>query len=129
MSRTSDTYKNIFKGVDENLKEIQDKVDCLQRSQVSIHNYITKVENNISELKNLILHRHECSEAYHVRRDEHSESYVVKAESVLSLKNESRTHPTRKTGLTMEYYNNDKHILYQDSGQDQDQNYNRNPKL
>ena len=32
MYRTSDIYKNIFKGVDETPKEIQDKVDCLQPS-------------------------------------------------------------------------------------------------
>ena len=78
MYRASDTYKNIFKGVDKNLKEIRDKVDCLQRSQVYIHNHITKVENEIDELKNLILHRHECSEAHDVHRDEHSGSYNVK---------------------------------------------------
>jgi hypothetical protein len=34
MYRASDTYKNIFKGADENLKEIQDKVYSSQRSQV-----------------------------------------------------------------------------------------------
>jgi hypothetical protein len=36
MYRTSDTYtyKNIFKGAEENLKEIQDKVDCPRSSQI-----------------------------------------------------------------------------------------------
>jgi hypothetical protein len=57
MYRTSDTYKNIFKDADENLKKIQDKVDCLQRSQVYVHDHISKVENDLNQLKNLILLR------------------------------------------------------------------------
>ena len=75
---SSDLYKHIFENHDKNLKEIQDCIDCLQRSQVYIHNHTTKVENDIDELKNLILHRHECSEAHDVHRDEHTESYDVK---------------------------------------------------
>ena len=55
MYRTSDTYKNIFKDANEDLKEIQDKIDCLQRSQVYVHNHITKLEESINELNNLIL--------------------------------------------------------------------------
>ena len=74
----SETYKHIFKNRDKSLEEIQDRMDCLQRSIVYLHNHTTKVENDIDELKNLILHRHECSEAYDVRRDEHTESYDVK---------------------------------------------------
>jgi hypothetical protein len=64
MYRTSDTYKNIFKGADEHLKEIRDKVDCLQRSQVYVHNHISKVENDLNQLKNLILQRLMDVESY-----------------------------------------------------------------
>lgn len=64
MIKASDTYKHIFKNSDKNLKEIQDKVDCLQRSQVYIHNHIGKVENDVHELKNLILWRLTNFESY-----------------------------------------------------------------
>jgi hypothetical protein len=61
MYRTPNTYKNIFKDADENLKEIQDKIDCLQRSQVYLHNHISRVEfevcEEIHDLKNLLLRR------------------------------------------------------------------------
>ncbi len=70
MYRTSDTYKNIFKGVDENLKEIQDNVNCLQRSQVYVHNHINKVENDLNQLKNLILRRLTDVEFYEVQMTE-----------------------------------------------------------
>jgi hypothetical protein len=59
MYRTSDTYKNIFKDADENLNEIQDKIDCLQRSHVYVHNHLNAVEaklnTKIDELKRLLL--------------------------------------------------------------------------
>lgn len=74
---SSGAYKHIFKNCDKNLKKIQDRMDCLQRSNVYIHNHITKVEQDIDELKKLLLHRHPPFEAYEVRRDEHSESYDV----------------------------------------------------
>ena len=74
---SSDLYKFIFKNQDKSLKEIQDCIDCVQTSQVYVHDHITKVENDIDELKKLILHRYERFEAYDVRRDEHSESYDV----------------------------------------------------
>ena len=67
MSRTSDTYKNIFKGTNKNLKEIQDKVDCLQRSQIYIHNHICKVEDDINQLNNLILRQLTDVEFYDVQ--------------------------------------------------------------
>lgn len=57
--RSSDTYKNIFKCADENLKEIQDKIDCLQRSHVYVHNHLnaaeTKLNTKIDKLKKLLL--------------------------------------------------------------------------
>lgn len=73
----SEAYKHIFKNCDKTLKEIQDSVDCLQRSQVYIHDHITKVENDIDELKKLTLLRHAQSAAYDVRRYGHFESYDV----------------------------------------------------
>ena len=54
----SQAYKHIFKNRDKSLKEIQDRIDCLQRSHVYIHNHITIVENDIDELKKLLLYRH-----------------------------------------------------------------------
>ena len=54
MYRASDTYKNIFKGNEENLKEIKDKLDCLQRSQIYVHGHITKVEKSLDEFKSLL---------------------------------------------------------------------------
>jgi hypothetical protein len=54
VTKVNDIYKD---SNSENLKELYDKVDCLQRSQVYVHNHITKVENDIHELKNLILRR------------------------------------------------------------------------
>ena len=46
---------------DQSLKEIYNKIDCLQRSQVYLHNHITQVENsirsNLNELKSLLLLR------------------------------------------------------------------------
>jgi hypothetical protein len=57
--RSSDTYKNILRCADENLKEIQDKIDCLQRSHVYVHNHLNTAESNlntkIDELKGLLL--------------------------------------------------------------------------
>jgi hypothetical protein len=59
MYRVSDTYKNIFKCADGNLKQIQDKIDCLQRSQVYVHNHLdtveTKLNAKIDDLKRLLL--------------------------------------------------------------------------
>jgi hypothetical protein len=46
----SDTYKDIIKNSDKSFEEIQDRMDCLQRSHVYIHNHITKVENDIAEV-------------------------------------------------------------------------------
>ena len=60
----SEAYKHIFKKRDKSLKEIQDRMDCLQRSQVYIHNHITKVEIDIADLKKLVLHRLAHSESY-----------------------------------------------------------------
>jgi prefoldin subunit 5 len=68
--RTPDTYKNIFKDADENLKKIQDKVDCLQRSQVYVHNHISKVENDLNQLKDLILRRLTDVESYNAQISE-----------------------------------------------------------
>jgi hypothetical protein len=51
----SDTYKNILKNTDEDLKEVRDKRECLQKSQ--IYNHITGVEKDNDELKSLILQR------------------------------------------------------------------------
>jgi hypothetical protein len=79
---SSDLYKHIFENHDKNLKEIQDCIECLQRSQVYIHNHITKVENDIDELKKLLLYRHAHSAAYDVRRDGHSQSYDVQMAEV-----------------------------------------------
>jgi hypothetical protein len=63
----SETNKD-FTNKDENLKEIYDKVECLQRSQVYLHDHITAVENNIrsnlSDLKNLLLRRLVDAETY-----------------------------------------------------------------
>jgi hypothetical protein len=73
----SEAYKHIFKNYDKRLGEIQDRIDCLQRSHVYIHNRITKVENDLDELKKLHLQRHAHSVAYDVRQDGHSESYDV----------------------------------------------------
>jgi hypothetical protein len=70
MYRARDTYKNIFKDTDENLKKIQDKVDCLQRSQVYIHHHISKVENDLNQLKNLILRRLTDVEPYYLQMAE-----------------------------------------------------------
>jgi hypothetical protein len=74
MYRTSDTYKNIFKGTDENLKEIKDRIDCLQRSQVYLHNHIGSVEceirNEIHDLKSLFLGRLTAVESYDVQMAE-----------------------------------------------------------
>jgi hypothetical protein len=67
MYRTPNTYKNIFKTNDENLKEIKDKVDCLQRSQVYVHNHIGKVEKEINQLKNLLVRRLTDVESYDVQ--------------------------------------------------------------
>jgi prefoldin subunit 5 len=66
----SEAYKHIFKNRDKSLKEIQDRIDCLQRSHVYIHNHITKVENDIGELKKLIVHRLAHSESYDVQMAE-----------------------------------------------------------
>jgi hypothetical protein len=66
----SEAYKHIFKNRDKSLKEIQDRIDCLQRSQVYIHNHITKVENDLGELKKLIVHRLAHSESYDVQMAE-----------------------------------------------------------
>lgn len=55
MNKLNDTYKDSNNN-SENLKEIYDKVDCLQRSQVYVHNHISKVESKISEL-NILLRR------------------------------------------------------------------------
>ena len=79
---SSDLYKFIFKNQDKSLKEIQDRIECLQRSQVYVHDHITNLGNDISELKKLILHRHERSETYDVRRYEHFESYEVQISEV-----------------------------------------------
>jgi hypothetical protein len=72
--RTLDTYKNIFKGTDENLKEIKDRIDCLQRSQVYLHNHISSVEceirNEIRDLKSLLLRRLTAVESYDVQMAE-----------------------------------------------------------
>jgi prefoldin subunit 5 len=46
---------SILKDSDENPKEIHDKVECLQRSQIYLHNHIAEVERSINELKNLKL--------------------------------------------------------------------------
>jgi prefoldin subunit 5 len=70
MSRAYDTYKNIFNGTDESLKEIKDRIDCLQRSQVYVHDHITKVEKNIDELKSLILRRLTDVESYDMQMAE-----------------------------------------------------------
>ena len=53
----SEAFKHIFRNRDKNLKEIEDRIDCLQRSQIYVHNHITKVENDIDALKKLILHQ------------------------------------------------------------------------
>jgi hypothetical protein len=66
----SEAYKHIFKNRDKSLKEIQDRIDCLQRSHVYIHNHITKVENDLGELKKLIVHRLAHSESYDVQMAE-----------------------------------------------------------
>jgi uncharacterized coiled-coil DUF342 family protein len=79
---TSEAYKHIFKNSDKSLEEIQDRIDCLQRSHVYIHNHITKVENDIDELKKLLLYRHAHSEAYDKRRHGHFESYDVQMAEV-----------------------------------------------
>ena len=78
----SQAYKHIFKNRDKNLEEIEDRIDCLQRSHVYIHNHIPKVERDIDELKKLLPYRHAHSAAYDVRRDGHSESYHVQMAEV-----------------------------------------------
>jgi hypothetical protein len=78
----SEAYKHILKNRDKNLKEIQDKIYCLQRSQIYVHNHITKVENDIDELKKLLLQLHAHSAAYDVCRYGHSESYDVQIPEV-----------------------------------------------
>ena len=70
MYRTYDIYINIFKSTDENIREIKDKIDCLQRSQVYLHNHISKVENDLNQLKNLILQRLTDVESYDVQMAE-----------------------------------------------------------
>ena len=82
MFRPSEAYKHIFKNRDKSLTEIQDRIDCLQRSHVYIHNHITKVENDIDELRKLLLNRHTPFEAYDVRRYGHSGSYDVQIAEV-----------------------------------------------
>jgi hypothetical protein len=54
LNKVNDTYKD--SNSDSELKVVYDKVDCLQRSQVYIHNHISKVESKISEL-NILLRR------------------------------------------------------------------------
>jgi hypothetical protein len=66
----SDTYKDIIKNSDKSFEEIQDRMDCLQRSHVYIHNHITKVENDIAEVKKLILYRLTHSESYDIQMAE-----------------------------------------------------------
>ncbi|CAN5536357.1 hypothetical protein BH18THE2_BH18THE2_37440 [soil metagenome] len=66
MNKVSDTYKDSTNDGQE-LKEINDKVDCLQRSQVYVHNHITKVENDLNQLKNLILQQLKNVESYDVQ--------------------------------------------------------------
>jgi hypothetical protein len=63
MDKVSDTYKDSTNN-GQGLKEINDKVDCLQRSQVYVHNHISKVENEINQLKNRILRRLTDAESY-----------------------------------------------------------------
>ena len=70
MYMTSDTYKNIFNGSDESPNEIKDKIDSLQRSQVYLHNHITKVENDIAEVKKLILYLLTHYESYDIQMAE-----------------------------------------------------------
>jgi len=82
MFLSSDLYKFIFKNQDKSLNEIQDRIDCLQRSLVYVHDHISKVENGIDELKKLLLHRHTSFEVHEARRDEHSESYDVQIAEV-----------------------------------------------
>ena len=79
---SSEAYKHIIKNRDKSLNEIEDRINCLQRSDVYIHNHITKVENDIGELKKLLLERHAHSAAYDVHRDGHSESYDVQMAEV-----------------------------------------------
>ena len=60
MTVDSETNKD-FTNKDESLKEIYDKIDCLQRSQVYLHSHVTEVEssirNNLNDLKSLLLRR------------------------------------------------------------------------
>lgn len=55
MNKPNDTYKDSNNNR-ESHKDIYDKVDCLQRAQVYVHNHISKVESKISEL-NILLRR------------------------------------------------------------------------
>jgi hypothetical protein len=64
------TYKDIIKNSAKSFEEIQDRMDCLQRSHVYIHNHITKVENDIAEVKKLILYRLTHSESYDIQMAE-----------------------------------------------------------
>jgi hypothetical protein len=52
----SETNKD-SKNENQNLNEFRDRIDCLQRSQVYVHNHVTKVEESVEELKGLILQR------------------------------------------------------------------------
>jgi hypothetical protein len=36
-------------------KDLSEKVDCLQKSQIYIHNHISQVENTINQLRKIIL--------------------------------------------------------------------------
>jgi hypothetical protein len=63
MNKVSDTYKDSTNN-GQGLKEINDKVDCIQRSQVYVHNHLSKVENEINKLKNLLLRRLTDVESY-----------------------------------------------------------------
>jgi hypothetical protein len=65
-----EAYKHIFKNRNKTVGEIQDRLDCLQRSHVYIHNHITKVENDIAEVKKLILYRLTHSESYDIQMAE-----------------------------------------------------------
>jgi hypothetical protein len=72
--RAHDIYKSILKDTAENLKEIKDKVDCLQRSQVYLHNHISSIEceirKEIHDLKDILLRRLTDVQSYEVQMAE-----------------------------------------------------------
>jgi archaellum component FlaC len=43
-----------LKDLGNNTKDLSDKIDCLQKTQIYIHNHINRVENTIDQLVKII---------------------------------------------------------------------------